>query len=232
MDWLLAPIDSTRAHDVGVLMSWHGRTMVAAWVFLIPVGVLLARFFKVLPGQDWPRRLDSKVWWIGHLGLQQVGALLTLVGLLLILLETRGGAGAVSHWLPGYFVVLACLILIAAGWLRGSKGGPTDPAPDGSLSGDHYDMTTRRRVFEYVHKITGYLVLAVAAIAIFTGLWHANAARWMWLVIALWWIFLIALFVILQRRGLSLDTYQAIWGPDDAHPGNRLKPIGWGVKRR
>ena len=54
----------------------------------------------------------------------------------------------------------------------------------------------------------------------------------MWLVLAVWWTLLIILFVALQRHGMSLDTYQAIWGNDERHPGNRMKPIGWGVKRR
>ena len=35
----------------------------------------------------------------------------------------------------------------------------------------------------------------------------------------------------LQRQGRCIDTYQAIWGPDPRHPGNRLKPVGWGVRR-
>lgn len=232
MDWLLAPIDSMRPHDVGILLSWHGRIMVVAWAFLIPVGVLLARFFKVLPGQDWPRHLDNRTWWLGHLVLQQLGAALTLLGLLLVLLETGGNSDRISHWAPGYFVVAATLVMIAAGWLRGSKGGPTDPAADGSLAGDHYDMTVRRRVFEYVHKTVGYAAVTVSVAAIYSGLWYANAAHWMWLVITLWWIILITVFVTLQRRGHSLDTYQAIWGPEKTHPGNRLKPIGWGIKRR
>ena len=38
MEWLLAPIDGTRPHEVGILLSWHGRTMVLAWAFLIPGG--------------------------------------------------------------------------------------------------------------------------------------------------------------------------------------------------
>jgi hypothetical protein len=232
MDWLLAPIDATRAHEVGMLLAWHGRLMVVAWSFLIPVGVLMARFFKVTPHQDWPRHLDNRMWWRWHLFLQHFGTVLMMIGLGLVLMESSNMPESGYHWILGYGVVFACLLLVAAGWLRGSKGGPTDPAPDGSLAGDHYQMTRRRRLFEHIHKTTGYAVLLVACATIFTGLWHANAPRWMWLPVALWWGFLIALFVTLQRRGLSLDTYQAIWGPDEQHPGNRLRPIGWGVKRR
>ena len=117
-------------------------------------------------------------------------------------------------------------------WARGSKGGPTSPAPDGSPRGDHYDMTARRVAFERIHKSVGYTAMLAATLAIPTGLWAANAPVWMWALLACWWALLAAAFAGLQRRGLALDTYQAIWGPDPRHPGNRRAPIGWGVRRR
>jgi hypothetical protein len=40
-----------------------------------------------------------------------------------------------------------------------------------------------------------------------------------------------AAFARWQRAGRCIDTYQAIWGPDPAHPGNRRPPVGWGVRR-
>jgi hypothetical protein len=43
---------------------------------------------------------------------------------------------------------------------------------------------------------------------------------------------LVAAFAVLQIRGRAVDTYQAIWGPDLDLPGNRMKPIGFGVRRR
>jgi hypothetical protein len=51
------------------------------------------------------------------------------------------------------------------------------------------------------------------------------------LVLALWWALLGAAFARWQRAGRCIDTYQAIWGPDPAHPGNRRPPVGWGVRR-
>ncbi|MGA7199891.1 hypothetical protein [Roseiarcus sp.] len=51
------------------------------------------------------------------------------------------------------------------------------------------------------------------------------------LVLALWWMTLLGAAITLQRAGRCLDTYQAIWGPDPSLPGNRRKPIGWGVSR-
>ena len=63
------------------------------------------------------------------------------------------------------------------------------------------------------------------------GLKLVDAPRWIPLLLGLWWLGLVLLAWQLQRRGCNIDTYQAIWGPDPTHPGNRLKPIGWGVTR-
>ena len=88
------------------------------------------------------------------------------------------------------------------------------------LRGDHYDMTPRRILFEAVHKGAGYLVLLLALASTATGLRQADAPRWMVLLIGLWWSVLAVAFIIWQRRGRCLDTYQAIWGPghsEDSH---------------
>ncbi|MEM9144879.1 MAG: cytochrome B [Pseudomonadota bacterium] len=225
IDWLTAPIDPARAHELGAYVSWHGRLMVLAWGGLFPLGILAARFWKITPGQDWPRELDNKAWWHAHLGLQYTGGAAMLAALALILLH--GGAGGGTHGLLGWTVAVFAALQFAAGWLRGSKGGPTEP----ERAGDHFDMTRRRRIFEHFHKSAGYGLLALAAWTLLNGLWLANAPRWMWLALALWWSGLAAVFWVLQRRGMAVDTYQAIWGPDPSFPGNRRKLIGWGVRR-
>jgi hypothetical protein len=86
-------------------------------------------------------------------------------------------------------------------------------------------------VFERVHKSVGYLALTFAAAALVSGLWAANAPRWMWVVIGAFWVVLAAASLALQRRGMAIDTYQAIWGPDPSLPGAQHEPIGWGVRR-
>ena len=93
-------------------------------------------------------------------------------------------------------------------------------------------MTPRRILFERVHKTAGYLLILLATAAILTGLRLANAPVWMWAALTAWWSALILGFAWLQRTGRALDTYQAIWGPDPRHPGNAMKPIGCGIRRR
>lgn len=225
-EWLISPIDASRAHDMGTLLSWHGRFMVLAWGICAPLGVIVARYLKVLPWQDWPRQLDNQVWWVLHRVLQYSATVLTVIALIVILFKGREYTAA-THRLLGYLVVALTVAQVLGGWLRGSKGGPTEP----SRAGDHFDMTPRRLVFEYVHKICGYTALLVSGTAILTGLWLANGPVWMWLCLGLWWLVLAMAAAVFQRRGWAIDTYQAIWGPDPSLPGNRTPPIGIGVRR-
>ena len=230
-DWLLSSMDASRVHDVGPALSWHARIMVFGWGVLAPVSVFVARFFKVLPWQNWPHELDSKVWWHSH-WVTQLGVLvLSAVGLALILVSPQNSGEAWVHRVFGYAVLLLAAGQGLSGLLRGSKGGPTDLNEQGLPRGDHYDMTARRLVFEAYHRTYGYLAVALGGGAIISGLWIANAPKWMLMALALWWIVLAAVSFYLQRRGFAVDTYQAIWGPDSAHPGNRMERQGWGTVR-
>ncbi|WP_420861589.1 cytochrome b561 domain-containing protein [Algirhabdus cladophorae] len=227
MEWLLAPIDASRVHDVGWHLSWHARLMVAAWGFLVPVGILAARYFKVLPRQNWPHDCDSQVWWVIHRVMQYSAVVLMLIALWLIRTAPPFTITAGPHVYFGWIILALTVVQVAGGILRGSKGGPTDL----DLRGDHFDMTGRRVVFERVHKIAGYVALGLSAAAILSGMWQANAPIWMWIVLPLWWCVLGVCFAVLQRRGMAIDTYQAIWGPNPNLPGNQRKPIGFGVRQ-
>ncbi|MEM7376485.1 MAG: cytochrome b561 domain-containing protein [Pseudomonadota bacterium] len=229
-EWLWLPIDATRPHGVDGAIAWHGRLMVLVWAVLVPLAIGLARFAKVLPSQRWPDELDNQLWWRCHWILHSCA--FALAALAFYLVGYSGAwSGAGWHVWLGRAVLMGMAIQVLSGVLRGTKGGPTDPRRDGSLIGDHYSMTPRRRAFEWCHKALGYTLLGVSAIAVLTGLWRANAPHWMWLGVLSWWTVLGAAFLSLQRRGLAVDTYQAIWGPDPEHPGNRLAPGGWGARR-
>lgn len=230
LEWLLSPIDTTRMHDVGWAVSWHARTMVLGWGFLAPLAVLTARFFKVMPKQDWPRELDNRLWWQSHWIGQSVVLMLSAVGLMLVLPADWGQM--TPHRWAGYGVLTLLAMQVTLGLLRGSKGGPTARTADGSLRGDHYDMTPKRRMFEALHKTFGYAVLLLSAVTILLGLWDANGPRWMWLFLTGWWVTFVFAFCILQKRGLAVDTYQAIWGTDLRHPGNNGPDPKWGMHRK
>ena len=109
------------------------------------------------------------------------------IALVLILIRSEVVKGGGTHRAIGWMVVGLAAAQFLSAWLRGTKGGPTAPAPDGSWSGDHYDMTPRRILFERFHKTTGYLLILLATAAILRGLWVANAPAWMWIALAAWW---------------------------------------------
>jgi hypothetical protein len=230
IDWLLGPIDPTRAHMMTLDYAWHGRVMVIAWGVLVPIGVLAARFFKVLPRQEFPVVVGNLVWWRAHLTAQIAALALMVLGMYLVLAApARLDSVTAFAWMHrglGWAVLWLGVMQGLSGAFRGTKGGPTDPR--GSLRGDHYDMTPRRLAFEAMHKVSGYAALALSMGAVLTGLWQANGPVWMWLVLTIWWAFIAALFVVFQKRGMVIDTYVAIWGPDPAHPGNarRQRPGG------
>jgi hypothetical protein len=228
LDWLSLPLSGSAEHHIAPWAAWHARCMVLAWGVLFPLGALVARFFKVLPGQDWPRVLDHKAWWHAHRALQWLGVGLMAVGLWLVW-GNATAAGPVARWhaVAGWVVCALGALQVLGALARGSKGGPTEP----SLRGDHYDMTPWRVCFERLHKSLGWLAVVAAVVVIALGLWLSDAPRWMGLALASWWLLLLVSFVHLQRAGRCIDTYQAIWGPNQRHPGNHLQPIGWGVRR-
>lgn len=193
---------------------------------LLPLGAMVARFYKIRANGDWPQRLDDKLWWHTHRAAQYGGTLVMLVGLGLAWISTgaadhSAGSRAWWHHLLGWSVVVMALVQLLSGWLRGSKGGPTDR----QLRGDHYDMTVRRRVFEVLHKGIGWMSVLLAVAVIGTGLVVSDAPRWMAAALVAWYLLLTMSFVRLQRQGRCRDTYHAIWGADTSHPGNTVRPM-------
>ena len=227
-DWLLTPLSGASHHEIAPWAYWHARLMVLGWGVMLPLGAVAARYYKVTPGQDWPRALDNPRWWHAHRAFQWAGILTMTVGL-----AVAWGNGAQAsnlaqiHAWAGWAVAVAGWLQIAAGFARGSKGGPTDH----QLRGDHYDMTARRIAFERVHKSLGWLSICAAISVMVAGLILADAPRWMVLALAAWWLLIVAGCARLQATGRCIDTYYAIWGPDATHPGHQVRPTGWGVRR-
>lgn len=217
-EWILQPIDSERAHDLGLVISSHGRVMTLAWGILAPLAVLVARYLKVIPGQDYPATLDNRVWWNTHRFGNVAAVLLMFAGVVIILQSPGADSTTGTLWLHawlGWTITSFGAIQVASGFLRGSKGGPRDPR---GPRGDHYDMTVRRIVFEVIHKGLGYGVLVLGAFTILTGMWQANGPIWMWIVVISWWLVLLAVAWILQRLGMAMNSYRAIWGPGAPMP--------------
>jgi hypothetical protein len=236
-DWLLTPMSGASEHYISAGTTWHGRLMVLAWAILMPAAFVVARFYKITPGQDWPRRLDNPFWFVNHRRLGYAILIQTIVAVG-VLVWSRGGAVLWHghHAIAGWTVSAFALFQVIGALLRGSHGGPIHPftrqaRPPEQWPGDHFSLTQRRIFFEYSHKFVGYVLVVLAAWAIASGLHAADAPRWMWLLIGVWTLLCIGAFVHLQCSGKCIDTYQAIWGLDETLPGYRRKPIGWGIIR-
>lgn len=195
----------------------HAACMILAWAGMLPAGAIVARWWKVTPAQDFPRRRDNPLWWNWHRALQYGGMAVATLGLVAVLAQT-GGRLDTAHALLGAAAMLAGWAQVIGAQLRGTKGGPTDPraapADPATWRGDHFDMTRRRRWFEALHKTGGWLTLALAAAALATGAALAGAPDWLVVLLGVAW--LVALFAVLDlvRRGRHVDTYVAIWGPN------------------
>lgn len=218
LEWLSGSIDPSRPHVITQAQSWHGRFMMLAWGICIPLGIVVARYLKVTPNQNWPEELDNKFWWHAHLLFQIGGTVLMFLALGIILTTARSLGW---HGVIGWTIIVLASAQLISGFLRGSKGGPTDLSDDGTLRGDHYDLTERRVLFEVFHKTVGYLLLLGGAFGALHGLWTANAPVWIFLSLVSFWGLLGCGVVIMSKRCLVRKTYHAIWGPDPKLPGNR-----------
>ena len=206
LHWLATPISGASDHAIAMPLAWHGRLMVLAMGLLTPPLIIVARFFKVTPGQDWPRRLDNPFWFVTHRRWGHIVGVLVAVAMGFVLAE-RGLQLPLRnvHTATGWLVVFLVLVQLIGSWLRGSHGGPIDPftrkpRPRELWPGDHYSMMGRRIVFEHVHKGAGYLLLVLTAFALCTGLIAADAPRWMPIVLGLWWIVMLAVFCLFAAR--------------------------------
>lgn len=237
LEWLVMPVSGSVIHAVSDNIAWHGRLMVLAWGMIMPVGILIARFFKVMPGQNWPHEVGNSFWFIYHRMLGYIAALTTIAASGLLVM-TQGYVTPFEnvHALTGWLILALVLLIIAGTWLRGSHGGPINPftreqVPPEKWFGDHFNMTRRRVVFEHTHKYGSYGIVILSLFALFSGLQHADAPRWMWIALVLWFVAVFIAGAILQAKGKCLDTYQAIWGPSGDLPGSHRSPVGIGIRQ-
>ena len=205
-------------------MAMHGALMLAAWGLLIPAGGVVGRYYKVMPGQDFPRVYDNLTWWNWHRGLQYGGMALATSALAIVLSET-GGRLDTLHGRCGVAVMALGYLQIASGWLRGSRGGPTgrgaDPLDPSTWRGDHYDMTPRRIAFERWHKAAGWAAVLLAAVTVVLGTALVGAPPWLLAAVGAVQAAVSIGLTDGALRGRWVDTYASLWGIDPRHPGNR-----------
>ena len=58
--WLSDPLRAASYAGLTQPVRLHGLLMALAAGVLMPLAVLIARYFKILPSQDWPRELNRR----------------------------------------------------------------------------------------------------------------------------------------------------------------------------
>jgi hypothetical protein len=206
----------------------HAYLMFLCWFILVPFGIMAIRFLKTKPVPTGLPRGVGKfdrlfIWWVMHIWTLYTAIGLSLLGLTIAMVSSGGFSGSV-HSFFGFGTVLFGTLQIIAAWYRGTHGGPnhlnSDPDDPTSWRGDHFDMTRQRRWFEAYHKTGGYFAMLLALGAVTTGLMQF----WMPLIAIVLLLILLGgfgLFILAEGKGQRHDTYQAVFGSDPDHPGNK-----------
>ena len=226
LDWLRAPLHTGPLDDVNPVDFWHGVLMGTAGAVLVPVAVLAARYWKIVPGQDWPRIINHRGWQRVH-GLCGVAAVLCLVAGVAMAFQGMSLASHLAHphaWM-GWGVMAVLLLLVVNIALRGSIGGPGRHQPRTlvhlhDVPGDHYDMTRRRRIFEHGHRWLGYGLMLALFANVMTGYWHVNVPRGLALATLAWWACL-ALMAGCRWLPGALGPQHGASGQPHSPPGRR-----------
>ena len=208
--------------------NYHAYLMVGVWFVLVPLCILTIRFGKPTPtltGITVKVSIWNAPWW--WFSIHKYGLILAiglaLAGAIVAVTVSRGFSGSL-HSIFGLTAVALGCIQVIAGWFRGTHGGknyytadPNDPA---TWFGDHYSMTTRRRIFEAYHKTAGYFVYFFAAGAVATGLMQYPIPGLGEFIIA---VVLIAFVVsiVLEYKGFRYDGYRAAHGYTMDAPFNK-----------
>jgi hypothetical protein len=212
---------------IDIHWDYHAYLMVFVWLFLVPLCILIIRFGKPRPK---PGGLTRKVsmyhkewWWFSsHKWGLYFAMSLSLIGAIIAIAVSKGFSGSV-HAIFGILTVTLGVIQVIAGWSRGSHGGKNyhaaDPNDPKTWYGDHYNMTTRRRIFEAYHKNAGYMAGFCAVGAVTSGLMQYPVPG-LAIVIVLLILLVLGVAAVLDFKGLKYDGYRAAHGNDPEHPFN------------
>lgn len=213
---------------VEIHWNYHALLMAGIWLILVPLCITIIRYGKPRPTEMGVRTkvsLWNKEWWwfsIHKYGLY-AAVLLSLCGLTVALVVSKGISGSV-HSILGLLTILMGCLQAVSGMLRGTHGGKfyysADPDNPETWKGDHYSRTPRRRMFEAYHKTAGYFAVLFAIGAVGSGLMQYPMPMLAALLLCTPFAFLTA-WVILEYKERRYDGYKAVHGYGIEHPYNK-----------
>ncbi|XP_060559513.1 putative ferric-chelate reductase 1 [Ruditapes philippinarum] len=131
----------------------HGIMMVLAWMLLVVIGIVTARYNKdMLPGE---KLLGTKVWFQVHRGAMVLAVLFVVIGFIPIFVEVQGYSQIIesgtAHPVLGILVTVLCFLNPIMALFR----------PDG----DH----KFRWIFNWAHLGVGVIAQVLAVVTVFLG---------------------------------------------------------------
>ena len=210
--------------------NYHAYLMTFVWIVLVPLFILIIRFGKPRPTATGLHRkvaIYNKEWWwfSSHKYGLGTAMALSVAGGVVAVTVSQGYSGTV-HATFGLLAITLGIIQVVAGAVRGKHGGknyytakPDDPA---TWFGDHYNMTTRRRIFEAWHKNAGYFAAFCALAAVASGLMQYPIPAMKWLLVSLILVVL-CVAAYCDYIGIRHDGYRAAHGTDPEAPYNKAR---------
>ena len=208
----------------------HGYLMVFIWLVLVPICIIVIRFGKPEPtekGIQTKIGMFNPLWWwfsVHKYGLY-VAVILSIFAGGIAYTVSQGFSGSLHAYFGTATLVLGVLQM-ASSWFRGRHGGKyyytaTHGKPE-TYWGDHYNFTTRRRLFEAYHKTAGYVACFCAMGAVGSGLMQfpiPNLAIGIFILMAMY----VIVWMVLQYMGKCHDGYRAVHGYGLEHPYNKMR---------
>ncbi|KAL7473637.1 hypothetical protein ACHAXS_014091 [Conticribra weissflogii] len=150
------------------MVFWHGSLMIVGWGWILPSGVVFARFYKHGERASWLR-------W--HRALQSLGLAVASIAWIIALVnfDVFGGSGGGGK---DYVHGVLGTVLMALGWIQPMNAFARPRNDEDVVVGGV--KSTARIVWEGVHKSVGYLavLLAVGNIVVGTTLVPMPRDRW------------------------------------------------------
>ncbi|KAK4375213.1 hypothetical protein RND71_005890 [Anisodus tanguticus] len=166
--------------DLRPVLAVHGFMMFMAWGILLPCGILAARYLKHVKGDGWLQI---------HVYLQYSGLSIVFLGFLFAVAELRDLSFSSLHVEFGMLGIVLAIAQPVNAYIRPKKPG----------SGE--EVSSKRRLWEYIHVIMGRGAIVVGIAALITGMKHLgqryddeDVHRLMWALIL--WILVGALTVM------------------------------------
>ncbi|CAL9203012.1 unnamed protein product [Musa hybrid cultivar] len=164
---------------------WHGLLTMLGWGVLMPVGVIMARYFKHL----------DPLWFYSHISIQGIGFVLGLVGIIAGFNLDDNLPNADTHQAIGICILICGSLQVMAFLIRPDKSSKI------------------RRYWNWYHHYVGRAAIALAVANIFLGLSVAHEDRsWTVGYVIFLVVWVIASLLLELKRRMKKDDLSCVIG--------------------